>query len=85
MTCPLPSHPNSVNLFLYRHDSKDCKFTTGEREKVFIGRLNLEKLGVRNQLSRVFGQLKTLYIVKHSVAQPGIEASNEREESGTHG
>jgi hypothetical protein len=66
-SCRLPSQSNCVNVFVNRNDSEDFEVTTtgGEDEKhIFIGRLNLEKLGLKDQFSRFLGQLRTLYIVK---------------------
>jgi hypothetical protein len=64
----LPSQPNFVNVFLDSKDSNACVVTTSAGEKegnIFIGRLNLEKLGLKDQVSRFCGFLTTLYIVKH--------------------
>jgi hypothetical protein len=72
MICPLPTHPNFVNVFLNSNDPKDCEVTATDGENdghIFIGRLNLERLGIRDQFSRFCGQLKTLYIVKTSVPE----------------
>lgn len=72
MSCALPSS-NIVNVFINSNDLESCEVVpTGVEEKgnIFIGRLNLEKLGMRDQFSRFLGQLKTLYIVKSSVSKP---------------
>ena len=68
MSCRLPSQENFVNVFLDNKNSDACLVTTSAGEKegnIFIGRLNLEKLGIRYQVSRLCGLLTTLYIVKH--------------------
>ena len=71
MRCRLPSQPNFVNVFLDSKDSETCVVTTSAGEKegnIFIGRLNLEKLGIKDQFSRLCGILTTLYIVKQSTS-----------------
>ena len=80
MICELPSQPNFVNVFLNSKDSGGCKVATTDEEKeghIFIGRLNLERLGIMNQFSRFCGQLKTLYIVKTSVPQSNGKGTEE--------
>jgi len=71
-SCRLPSQSNCVNVFVNRNDSEDFEVTTtgGEDEEhIFIGRLNLEKLGLKDQFSRILGQLRTLYIVKSTTSR----------------
>jgi hypothetical protein len=87
MSCPLPSQPNFVNVFLDSKDSGSCAVTTNSGEKegnIFIGRLNLEKLAVWNQVLRVCGILNTLYIVKNPISTTEGNAGDE-EVLSTHG
>jgi len=88
MRCSLPTQPSRVDIFL--NSNKSEAFAVGEAKsggeegKIFIGRLNLEGLGIRNQFLRLFGSLKTLYIVKHTASTPDSEeAVSEREEDST--
>jgi hypothetical protein len=68
MSCELPSS-NIINVFAIKNSTGGEAVTKGSEEEgnIFIGRLNLERLGIKDQFSRKFGQLKTLYIVKSSV------------------
>ena len=87
MRCSLPTQPNRVDIFL--NSDKSEAFATGtagsgEEGKIFIGSLNLEGLGIKNQFLRLLGSLKTLYIVKHTVSTPDSEeAMSERQEDST--
>ena len=65
MSCELPSS-NIINVFAIKNSTGDEVVTEGSEEKgnIFLGRLNLERLGIKDQFSRKFGLLKTLYIVK---------------------
>jgi hypothetical protein len=73
MSCTLPPAPNCVSIYL---DSKTesepfvASSVGGDKDRVFIGRLNLQRLGFFNQMSRFCGNLGTLYIVKHSPMDP---------------
>jgi hypothetical protein len=68
MSCELPSS-NIINVFAIKNSTGGEAVTKGSEEEgnIFIGRLNLERLGIKDQFSRKFGQLKTLYIVKSSL------------------
>ena len=69
-----------MNVFLESNDSDHCGVTTtaGEKEgKIFIGRLNLERLGIKDQFTRFCGGLKTLYIVKHTKASSDMKDQEE--------
>jgi hypothetical protein len=68
LCCELPSS-NIINVFAIKNPADSGSVTKdGEEERnVFIGRLNLERLGIKDQFSRMVGQLKTLYIVKSNL------------------
>jgi hypothetical protein len=68
MSCELPSS-NIINVFAIKNSTGGEAVTKGREEddNIFIGRLNLERLGILDQLSRKFGLLKTLYIVKSNL------------------
>jgi hypothetical protein len=68
MSCELPSS-NIINVFAIKNSTGGEAVTRGREEddNIFIGRLNLERLGILDQLSRKFGLLKTLYIVKSNL------------------
>jgi hypothetical protein len=71
MSCRLPSAPNCVSIYLDSKTESEAFVTSslgspGDKDKVFIGRLNLQRLGFFNQISRFCGNLCTLYIVKDS-------------------
>jgi hypothetical protein len=71
MSCTLPSAPNCVSIYLDSKTESEAFVANslgGEKDRVFIGRLNLQRLGFLNQMSRFCGNLGTLYIVKHSAA-----------------
>lgn len=71
--CDLPDKKKSVSIFLNGNGSKVLAVSSRRRkvdmplgeEWIFIGLLNLEKLGIRDQFSRIFGKLDTLYVVKN--------------------
>ncbi|TAQ86445.1 hypothetical protein B7494_g5221 [Chlorociboria aeruginascens] len=63
-SCEIPSS-NIINVF---QNSRDGEVGTSDQDgNIFIGRLNLEQLGLMDKFSRMLGQLKTLYIVKGSL------------------
>jgi len=69
MSCTLPSAPNCVSIYLDSKTESEAFVASspgGDKDRVFIGRLNLQRLGFFNQMSRFCGNLGTLYIVKHS-------------------
>lgn len=71
MSCTLPSAPNCVSIYLDSKTESEAFVASslgGDKDRVFIGRLNLQRLGFFNQMSRLCGNLGTLYIVKHSAA-----------------
>jgi hypothetical protein len=69
LSCELPSS-NIINVFAIKNSAEGGAVTKGSKVEgnVFIGRLNLERLGMKDQFSRMVGQLKTLYIVKSSLS-----------------
>lgn len=77
MSCALPSS-SIVNVFVNSKNPKSYQVvTTGIVEEegiVFLGRLNLQKLGLRDQFSRFCGQLRTLYIVTSTTSIPDKNA-----------
>jgi len=75
MCCMLPSS-SIINVFA-KSPTEGGIVTehSGDEVNIFIGRLNLEKLGMKDQFSRMLGQLKTLYIVR----------SNQSKSNGWHG
>lgn len=69
MSCTLPSAPNCVIIYLDSKTESEAFVASSlgdDKDKVFIGRLNLQRLGFFDQMSRLCGNLGTLYIVKHS-------------------
>lgn len=75
MSCELPS-TKSVSIFLDSEEGSKvfvANPTGDDKDKVFIGRLNLQRLGFFNQISRFFGNLSKLYIVIGSVDTPERE------------
>jgi hypothetical protein len=75
MTCELPSQPNCVSIFLdNRTESEAFVSTDGDdKHKVFIGRLNLQKLGFKDQILRFLGNLSTLYIARNNSVSSSID------------
>ena len=77
-----------MNVFLDSKDSGSCGVTTNSGEKegnIFIGRLNLEKLAVWDQVLRLCGILTTLYIVKNPISTTEAKAGDEEVLSTPHG
>jgi hypothetical protein len=68
MSCELPSS-NIINIFAIKNSTGREASAKGSEEEggIFVGRLNLERLGIKDKLSRKFDQLKTLYIVKSNL------------------
>jgi hypothetical protein len=85
MSCSLPSAPNCVSIYLDSKTESEA-FVAGslgdDKDKVFIGRLNLQRLGFFDQMSRLCGNLRTLYIVKHSAADPPDSENGENASDG---
>ena len=69
MACDLPSHSDCINIFLDSKTESEASVGTSiddNEDKVLIGRLNLQRLGIGERLSRRFGNYKKLYIVRSS-------------------
>jgi hypothetical protein len=69
MSCELPSARKYVSIFLdSKTESKAFVLSSPGEDKntIFIGRLNLQRLGFFNQMSRLYGNLGTLYIAKNT-------------------
>jgi hypothetical protein len=68
MSCPLPSSPNLISIFLDSKTESEAFVASNvgdDRDKVFIGRLNLERLGLKDQISRKWGNFSTLFIARN--------------------
>jgi hypothetical protein len=76
MACDVPPQPNLISIYV---DSKTESETlhvgnvSDGKDKVLIGRLNLQGLGIKNQISRRFGYLNTLFIARHSSKTSSID------------
>jgi hypothetical protein len=83
MSCELPSSSNIVSIFTDSKTESEAFVLNGlgnDRDKVFIGRLNLQRLGFFNQMSRLCGNLSTLYIVRNisEETQDSDNGANDR-------
>jgi len=63
--------PSSNIITIFENPTNGQAFTGQSQEggDIFIGRLNLQKLSIKDQFSRFIGQLKTLYIVKSNLLE----------------
>ena len=79
MSCSIPSAPNCVAIYLDRKTESEAFVANslGSKEGVLIGRLNLQRLGFFTQMSRFYGNLGTLNIVKHSATDTPISKNDE--------
>jgi len=78
MTCNLPSQPDCINIFLDSKTESEAFVGTSisnNEDKVLIGRLNLQRLGIGERLSRRFGNYKKLYIARNKLTETGAPDS----------
>jgi len=82
MECQLPPDHKRVNMFLNSAETEAYAGNSALKgdDNIFIGVLDMDRLGLIDQILRLCGNLRMLYIVKHSSQEMEYTSSRQEDE-----